>query len=118
MASSVGTTGLLTLLWFTIILLVQAHQTPLRVPLTKRTLDAEQVKATQEALQAHNVKTLANSLRGEPEEADIPLLDFLDAQCMLPDTYACQRCKSFSTFICLLTNLVHASGNNIFIYHF
>lgn len=88
MALSMGKTGLLTLLCFSIILLAQAHQNPLRVPLKKRTLDAEQVKATQEALQAHNVKTLANSLRGEPEEADIPLLDFLDAQCMFADAHA------------------------------
>ncbi|BDA43728.1 Aspartic proteinase oryzasin-1 [Coccomyxa sp. Obi] len=80
MTISVGRAGLLTLLCISIILVAQAHQTPLRVPLKKRTLDAEQVKATQSALQAHNLKILANSLRGEPEEADIPLLDFLDAQ--------------------------------------
>ena len=88
MALSVGNAGLLTLVCLSITLLAQAHQTPLRVSLKKRTLDAEQVKATQSALQARNVKYLANSLRGEPEEADIPLLDFLDAQCMLAISYA------------------------------
>lgn len=86
MALSVGRVGFLTLLCTSITLVAQAHQSPLRVPLKKRTLDAEQVKATQAAFQTHNLKILANSLQGEPEEADIPLLDFLDAQCMSADT--------------------------------
>ncbi len=74
--------GFLSLLCLSIGLLAQAQQSPLRVPLKKRTLDAEQVRATQTALHARNVRNVANALRGEPEEADIPLLDFLDAQCM------------------------------------
>ena len=56
----------------------------LRVPLTKRVLTAEQVQASQTAIRQYNLGALSNQLRGEPQEADIPLLDFLDAQCMLP----------------------------------
>ena len=55
----------------------------LRVPLTKRVLTAEQVQASQTALRQYNLGVWSNQLRGEPQEADIPLLDFLDAQCML-----------------------------------
>ena len=81
MATSVREAGVLALLCLSIVVLAEAQPAPLRVPLKKRTLDAEQVRATQTALHARNVRNVANSLRGEPEEADIPLLDFLDAQC-------------------------------------
>lgn len=73
--------GVLALLCLSIALLAEAQDGVLRVPLKKRKLDAEQIKATKAALQARNVKTLSNSLLGGPQEADIPLLDFLDAQC-------------------------------------
>ena len=53
----------------------------LRVPLQKRTLNIEEVKASRAALQQYNALQHGNALRGESEEADIPLLDFLDAQC-------------------------------------
>jgi len=53
----------------------------LRVRLQKRTLDIEEVKASRAALQQYNALQHSSVLRGESEEADIPLLDFLDAQC-------------------------------------
>ena len=53
----------------------------LRVPLQKRTLDLEEIKASRASLQQYNALRHSNALRGESEEADIPLLDFLDAQC-------------------------------------
>ena len=63
-------------------LLALAHASAvLRVPLTKRRLSADQVRASQTALHQLNRNSWKNLLRGEPEEADIPLLDFLDAQC-------------------------------------
>lgn len=84
MATIMRGAGVLALLCLSIFLLAEAQQSALRVTLKKRTLDAEQVRATQTALHARNVRNVANALRGEPEEADIPLLDFLDAQCMHP----------------------------------
>ncbi|KAK9915053.1 hypothetical protein WJX75_004180 [Coccomyxa subellipsoidea] len=80
MATIMRGAGVLALLCLSIFLLAEAQQSALRVTLKKRTLDAEQVRATQTALHARNVRNVANALRGEPEEADIPLLDFLDAQ--------------------------------------
>lgn len=66
-------------------LLAHSHASSvLRVPLTKRVLSSEQVQASRAALRQLNINTWNNLLRGEPEEADIPLLDFLDAQCMPP----------------------------------
>ena len=54
---------------------------PLRVRLHKRTIDIEEVKASKLSIQRYNALQHRNALLGEAEEADIPLLDFLDAQC-------------------------------------
>ena len=68
--------------------LAHASSSVLRVPLNKRTLTIEQVRASNEALKQQKLKTWSNMLRGEAEEADIPLLDFLDAQCVHPPAIA------------------------------
>ena len=71
--------------------LAHASSSVLRVPLNKRTLTIEQVRASNEALKQQKLNTWSNMLRGEAEEADIPLLDFLDAQCVYPPAFACYR---------------------------
>ena len=68
-----------------------AANSVLRVPLHKRQLDIEQVKASKASLQHYNTLQRLNGLLGEAEEADIPLLDFLDAQCKHP--FYGQRCR-------------------------
>ena len=73
-----------------LVALAHATSSVLRVPLNKRTLTIEQVRASNEALKQQNVKAWSNMLRGEPEEADIPLLDFLDAQCNHNPAFACR----------------------------
>lgn len=50
---------------------------PIKVTLRKRALDAEQIAHTRQAVQQRYVRS---NLLGSGEE-DIPLLDFLDAQC-------------------------------------
>ena len=72
-------TGLLACL--TALATASSQGSPLRVTLQKRTLDIEEIKASKESLQKYNAVRHGNALRGESEEADIPLLDFLDAQC-------------------------------------
>ena len=51
---------------------------PIKVSLNKRPLGAEQIARTRDALQERYVRS---KLLGEAREEDIPLLDFLDAQC-------------------------------------
>ena len=51
---------------------------PIKVSLNKRPLRAEQIARTRNALQERYVRS---KLLGEAREEDIPLLDFLDAQC-------------------------------------
>lgn len=61
----------------------------LRVSLQKRTLDIQQVKSSRAALLKWSSQQQHNALVGEAEEADIPLLDFLDAQCKRFLDYDC-----------------------------
>ena len=79
MKASVVCTGLLACL--TALATASSQGSLQRVPLQKRTLDIEEVKASRASLQQYNALRHGNALRGESEEADIPLLDFLDAQC-------------------------------------
>ena len=79
MRAFVACTGLLACL--TVLATASSEGSVLRVPLQKRTLDLEEVKASRASLQRYNVARRTNALLGESEEADIPLLDFLDAQC-------------------------------------
>jgi hypothetical protein len=68
-----------------------AENSVLRVPLHKRQLDIDQVKASKASLQQCNTLQRLKGLLGEAEEADIPLLDFLDAQCKHP--FDSQQCR-------------------------
>ena len=63
----------------------------LRVQLRKRTIDIEEVKASKLSIQRYNALQHRNALLGEAEEADIPLLDFLDAQCKCRSCHAAAR---------------------------
>lgn len=75
-------TAVLVLLCLASAVLGSADQaTFLRVPLNKRQLQLEDIQNAKAAVQSRYARMRLNALRGEPEEADIPLLDFLDAQC-------------------------------------
>ena len=56
---------------------VAVPSSPIKVTLNKRPLDMEQIERTSKAVQEN---FLRSKLLGQGEE-DIPLLDFLDAQC-------------------------------------
>jgi hypothetical protein len=79
----------LVLLCLSSVLLASAERPPLlRVPLKRRALELKNIQAARAALQAKYAGKRISALRGEPEEADIPLLDFLDAQCATsPSSY-------------------------------
>lgn len=73
---------------------VAVPSSPIKVTLNKRPLDMEQIARTSKAVQDN---FLRSKLLGQGEE-DIPLLDFLDAQCKcLAGTSCAQAQLSFLT---------------------